>query len=49
MKSADEYRKNADECRKLAKAMSNPEDKVLLEKMAESWDGLADDREKDPR
>ena len=35
------YRKNADECRGLARQMTRPEDKAKLEKMAEAWEQLA--------
>ena len=47
MKSADEYRKNAEACRKLAKELSDKNHAALLEKMAKTWDSLANDRDKD--
>jgi hypothetical protein len=34
------YRKNAEDCRDLARHMTRPEDKAKLEKMAEAWDQL---------
>lgn len=49
MRPVAEYRKNAAECRKMAKEMSTPAHRALLEKMAKSWDRSADQREKDPQ
>ena len=44
MKKASEYQAHADECRALAAGTSNPEHKVMLAKMAETWEGLARER-----
>jgi hypothetical protein len=44
LKQADEYRKNAEECRELAKhALTHKERDELLE-LAETWERLANDR-----
>jgi hypothetical protein len=43
MKIVAEYRRNAEECRKLAKLVFKPDDKKILEEMATTWDKLADD------
>ena len=42
-----EYRNNADECRKLAKLMPKPDDRETLERMAQTWEKLAEDHERD--
>jgi hypothetical protein len=42
-----EYRTNADECRKLAKLMPKPDDRETLERMAQTWEKLAKDHERD--
>jgi hypothetical protein len=47
MRTVAEYRHNAEECRNLAKLLSKPEDKEILEQMARTWDGLAKQRERD--
>ena len=44
MKKASEYRKHADECRQMMTAATG-EQREMLEEMAKTWDGLADDRE----
>jgi hypothetical protein len=41
MASADEYRRHASECVRLAQNAQNPSDKALLLRMAESWLRLA--------
>jgi hypothetical protein len=45
MKKAAEYRDHATECRKLASIMDG-EDRDQLLKMAETWEQLAEDRER---
>lgn len=45
MKVASEYRKHAEECRKLARGMPEGDAKRQLIIMAETWDRLAADRE----
>ena len=42
-----EYRKNADECRKLAASLLNPLHKQKLQEMATAWDMLAEERKLD--
>ena len=42
MNSSDAYRANAEACAKLAKAVNDPYDKVVLLNMAEAWLRLAD-------
>ena len=44
MKKASEYRRNAEECRKLSASIADPQHKAMLEQMAETWEGLAADR-----
>jgi hypothetical protein len=44
MKKASEYRRNAEECRRLSASTADPGHKAMLERMAETWDGLAADR-----
>lgn len=46
MKKAEEYRANAEECRKLA-ARGDASARDQLLKMAETWESLALDREAD--
>jgi len=41
-----EYKAHADECRKMAGNMKNPEHKKQLQDMAEAWEMLAREREK---
>jgi hypothetical protein len=43
-----EYKHNAQECRKQAKQMMWPEDKVALERIAQIWERLANVRERHP-
>jgi hypothetical protein len=45
MQDANTYRQYAAECRRLAKMMSEKDGKVML-KMAEAWDGRADEAER---
>ena len=45
MRKVDEYRRHADECRQLAHRSSNEETRSQLLQMAETWEGLARDRE----
>jgi hypothetical protein len=44
MKKAEEYRQNAAECRLLASRLRSPEDRAMLNAMAETWESLAVDR-----
>lgn len=46
MSDADSYRRNADECRKLALRMKDPEHKKQLEDMAAAWEAVANQRVK---
>jgi hypothetical protein len=41
MRAGDEYKKHAEECRRLAQQMVVPEDKRALEELAETWEMLA--------
>jgi hypothetical protein len=45
MKTVQEYRDNAAECRQMAKRMPQPEDRIRLQEMAQAWDRLARSRE----
>jgi hypothetical protein len=45
MPSADDYRRHASECVRLAQHVHTPADKALLLKMAETWLRLADQAE----
>ena len=45
MQDANTYRQYAAECRRLATTMSEKDGKVML-KMAEAWDGRADEAER---
>jgi len=47
MRSVVEYQHNADECRVLARQMTKPEDKTVLEHMAQMWENLAKQRERE--
>jgi hypothetical protein len=40
-----EYRRFANECRRLAAALTKPSDRRALELMAKGWDKSADERE----
>ena len=44
MKKVEDYRAHAAECRALARNTSNEEQREGLLKMAETWEGLAQDR-----
>jgi len=44
-----EYKDNAQECRELAKRMLRPEDKDVLERIAQIWERLAVIRDRHPR
>jgi hypothetical protein len=46
MKKASEYRQHAQECRALAKGMEQGEHREQLLRMAETWEGLAEQRER---
>ena len=46
MRKVSEYKKHADECRKMAANTQNPEHKKQLQVMAEAWEMLATEREK---
>ena len=46
MRKLSEYKQHADECRKMAANSSNPEHKRQLQIMAEAWEMLALEREK---
>jgi hypothetical protein len=46
MQKADEYRQHAQECRALARNAQNEEHRSHLTKMAETWEGLAVERER---
>jgi len=46
LKKATEYLEHAAECRKLARAAGNAEQKAALEKMAQTWEGLAEERQR---
>jgi hypothetical protein len=41
MRLVGEYRKHAEDCRRLAMQMASPNDKRILENMARSWEMLA--------
>jgi hypothetical protein len=45
MSSADEFRRHAEECVRLAKETTIPENRASLLTMAQSWRRLADMRE----
>ncbi|HEY7244821.1 MAG TPA: hypothetical protein VH678_13180 [Xanthobacteraceae bacterium] len=45
MPSADDYRRHASECVRLAQNARSPTDKALLLKMAETWLRLAEQAE----
>jgi ferric-dicitrate binding protein FerR (iron transport regulator) len=44
MKKVSEYQAHADECRRLAAGTSNEEHRAALQRMAETWESLANDR-----
>jgi hypothetical protein len=45
MRWVEEYRRFAEECRRLAALLTKPTDKQALELMAKGWDKSADERE----
>jgi hypothetical protein len=45
VKTVDEYRQFAEDCRKLAVKLTDPKDKRAMELMAVGWDKMADQRE----
>jgi len=45
MQDANTYRQYAADCRRLAKTMSKKDGNIML-KMAEAWDGRADEAER---
>lgn len=47
MRMVAEYREHAEECRELARRLTSPRDKTTLEKMARSWEMLAQLRKQD--
>jgi hypothetical protein len=47
MRTLAEYLKHAEECRRLAESMAAPEDKRLLQELAQTWERLARMRQKD--
>ena len=47
MRAIAEYRKHAEECRKLAKLVTVPVDKNRFEQMAQTWEMLAKLRQGD--
>ncbi len=46
MRKVSEYRQHSDECRALAALMPSGEQRDQLLAMAETWDRLAEDRER---
>jgi hypothetical protein len=46
MRKAPEYRQQAEECRKLLAKARDQEHREMLRTMAETWDRLADERER---
>ena len=46
MKTAHEYRQQADECRRLAELARSPEERAAILDIAASWDSLASYRER---
>ena len=47
MRALIDYRKRARECRELARMMHSLEDKYALNRAAQSWERLAERRERD--
>jgi hypothetical protein len=46
MRKVSDYRKHAEECRKLMRGAKTPEHREMLHQMAETWESLAESREK---
>jgi|HubBroStandDraft_6_1064221.scaffolds.fasta_scaffold3827661_2 hypothetical protein len=44
MRKLSEYKKHAEECRKMAATMKDPEKKKQLQEMVEAWEMLARER-----
>ena len=44
MKIVEEYLKHADECRKLASQSEMPEQRRVIQRVAETWKKLAEER-----
>jgi len=42
-----EFRKHAEECRELAKKLTREDDKKAMELMANAWEKVANDRERE--
>jgi hypothetical protein len=47
MRAVTEYRERARECRKLARMVHKLEDRYALDRAAQSWERLAERRERD--
>jgi Skp family chaperone for outer membrane proteins len=47
MRAAEEYREYARQCRQLAATMTRPEEKKILEEIADAWERAAALREHD--
>jgi hypothetical protein len=47
MRAIAEYLQHAIECRTLAKRVTQPQDKTILEELAEAWEKVAALRERD--
>jgi hypothetical protein len=46
VKKISEYLRHAEECEALARAARNPEERVMITEMAETWRGLAEARKR---
>ncbi len=46
MKKASEYYEHAEECRQLARTAVSEDHRAMLENMARTWEGLAEERQK---
>jgi hypothetical protein len=46
MKKVSDYRKHVEECQALLRGARTPEERQMLLSMAETWEGLAEAREK---
>jgi hypothetical protein len=46
LKKASEYRQHALECQDMLRSAATPEQQVLIQNMAETWESLARDRER---
>jgi hypothetical protein len=47
MRTVEQCRERAEACRKLAKQMARPEDKKILEELAQAWEKLVELRRDD--